>query len=294
MEKIDQIPSDNHHQNGESQNNTNNILNYKLQQTNNTNRTNRFKKTKGRVKIKMEFIENKIRRYTTFSKRKTGIMKKAYELSTLTGTQVMLLVASETGHVYTFATEKLQPMITSEVGKNLIQSCLSTCNDDENSAGISDNKICIENFTNEADFDDDDDEDDEFYENDNDEINDSQEEMVQVTKNVNKTSTEDHELKNTKEKSKRKSTRSKNDKQEQPKSNKKAKISSIFNEQAQFSIPPSINQILNTHHQLQQMQQHHQQQQQHKQLQPMTVNPSQIIDNSTIARTIQFSSNSIK
>ena len=36
----------------------------------------RSKKTKGRVKIKMEFIENKIRRYTTFSKRKTGIMKK--------------------------------------------------------------------------------------------------------------------------------------------------------------------------------------------------------------------------
>ena len=77
------------------------------------------KKTKGRVKIKMEFIDNKLRRsyfykimvlltpfwvkilcigesnchawfcrYTTFSKRKTGIMKKAYELSTLTGTQV--------------------------------------------------------------------------------------------------------------------------------------------------------------------------------------------------------------
>ena len=43
------------------------------------------KKTKGRVKIKMEFIDNKLRRYTTFSKRKTGIMKKAYELSTLTG-----------------------------------------------------------------------------------------------------------------------------------------------------------------------------------------------------------------
>ena len=34
------------------------------------------KKTKGRVKIKMEFISNKLRRYTTFSKRKTGIMKK--------------------------------------------------------------------------------------------------------------------------------------------------------------------------------------------------------------------------
>nr|XP_022907989.1 serum response factor homolog [Onthophagus taurus] len=84
------------------------------------------KKTKGRVKIKMEYIENKLRRYTTFSKRKTGIMKKAYELSTLTGTQVMLLVASETGHVYTFATRKLQPMITSDAGKALIQTCLNS------------------------------------------------------------------------------------------------------------------------------------------------------------------------
>ena len=34
------------------------------------------KKTRGRVKINMEFIDNKLRRYTTFSKRKSGIMKK--------------------------------------------------------------------------------------------------------------------------------------------------------------------------------------------------------------------------
>lgn len=39
------------------------------------------KKTKGRVKIKMEYIDNKLRRYTTFSKRKTGIMKKVGFLS---------------------------------------------------------------------------------------------------------------------------------------------------------------------------------------------------------------------
>lgn len=38
----------------------------------------------------------------------------------------MLLVASETGHVYTFATRKLQPMITSEAGKALIQTCLNS------------------------------------------------------------------------------------------------------------------------------------------------------------------------
>ena len=48
------------------------------------------KKTRGRVKVRMEFIKSKMRRYTTFSKRKTGIMKKAYELATLTGTQVKI------------------------------------------------------------------------------------------------------------------------------------------------------------------------------------------------------------
>jgi len=34
------------------------------------------KKTRGRVRIQMEYIQNKLRRYTTFSKRKSGIMKK--------------------------------------------------------------------------------------------------------------------------------------------------------------------------------------------------------------------------
>ena len=41
------------------------------------------KKTRGRVKIKMEYIDNKLRRYTTFSKRKTGIMKKVGCMSIL-------------------------------------------------------------------------------------------------------------------------------------------------------------------------------------------------------------------
>ncbi|KAG1080723.1 hypothetical protein G6F42_023237 [Rhizopus arrhizus] len=67
----------------------------------------------GRRKIKIEYIEDKTRRHITFSKRKAGIMKKAYELSTLTGM------------VYTFTTPKLQPLVTKPEGKNLIQSCLN-------------------------------------------------------------------------------------------------------------------------------------------------------------------------
>nr|XP_020652588.1 serum response factor isoform X3 [Pogona vitticeps] len=94
----------------------------------------------------MEFIDNKLRRYTTFSKRKTGIMKKAYELSTLTGTQVLLLVASETGHVYTFATRKLQPMITSETGKALIQTCLNSPDSPPRSDPTTDQRMSATGF----------------------------------------------------------------------------------------------------------------------------------------------------
>lgn len=78
-----------------------------------------------RRKIEIKFITDKSRRHITFSKRKAGIMKKAYELSVLTGTQVLLLVVSETGLVYTFTTPKLQPLVTKAEGKNLIQACLN-------------------------------------------------------------------------------------------------------------------------------------------------------------------------
>ncbi|SAM03488.1 hypothetical protein [Absidia glauca] len=88
-------------------------------------------KRSGRRKIKIEYIEDKSRRHITFSKRKAGIMKKAYELSTLTGTQVLLLVVSETGLVYTFTTPKLQPLVTKPEGKNLIQACLNAPDSNE-------------------------------------------------------------------------------------------------------------------------------------------------------------------
>lgn len=74
----------------------------------------------------------------------SSLQFQAYELSTLTGTQVMLLVASETGHVYTFATRKLQPMITSEAGKQLIQTCLNS--PDPPSVGGGDQRMSATGF----------------------------------------------------------------------------------------------------------------------------------------------------
>ena len=41
----------------------------------------------GKKKMNIEFIEDRPKRNITFSKRKAGIMKKAFELSTLTGSE---------------------------------------------------------------------------------------------------------------------------------------------------------------------------------------------------------------
>ena len=50
---------------------------------------------------------------------------QAYELATLTGTQVLLLVVSSTGLVYTFSTPKLKPIVRDQEGRDLIQACLN-------------------------------------------------------------------------------------------------------------------------------------------------------------------------
>eukprot|EP00117_Sycon_ciliatum_P040865 scpid93145/ scgid29973/ Serum response factor homolog; Protein blistered len=83
------------------------------------------KKTRGRVKIDIELIRHKQKRSATFHKRKGGLMKKGFELSVLTGSEVLVLAASRDS-VFSFATKKLQSIFKSSVGQQLIQSCLQT------------------------------------------------------------------------------------------------------------------------------------------------------------------------
>ena len=59
---------------------------------------------------------------------------------------MLLLVASETGHVYTFATRKLQPMITSETGKALIQTCLNSPDSPPRSDPTTDQRMSATGF----------------------------------------------------------------------------------------------------------------------------------------------------
>nr|CAX74396.1 putative Serum response factor [Schistosoma japonicum] len=125
-------------------NDINNVTNQQL--TFAEERNSCEKLTKGKQKIPIEFIADRTKRYSTFSKRKTGLMKKAVELAELTGAEVLLLVASETNHVYTFATQRLKGIIELECGKRLIQTCLSSSINSSNSSMMKSDQTDLDNL----------------------------------------------------------------------------------------------------------------------------------------------------
>nr|QCL07898.1 agamous-like 6 [Euptelea pleiosperma] len=57
----------------------------------------------GRGPVELKRIENKINRQVTFSKRRNGLLKKAYELSVLCDAEVALIVFSSRGKLYEFS-----------------------------------------------------------------------------------------------------------------------------------------------------------------------------------------------
>ena len=65
----------------------------------------------GRKKIDIKPISSKLKRQITFSKRKTGLLKKVKELTTLTQTDALVILVSETGNPHSFATDRFRHMI---------------------------------------------------------------------------------------------------------------------------------------------------------------------------------------
>lgn len=59
--------------------------------------------TMGRKKLPLQLIENPVLRQVKFSKRKSGILKKASELSILCDTDVGLVMFSCTGQLASYA-----------------------------------------------------------------------------------------------------------------------------------------------------------------------------------------------
>ncbi|KAM7253988.1 hypothetical protein ACFE04_031670 [Oxalis oulophora] len=74
----------------------------------------------GRGKVEVKRIENPTNRQITFSKRKNGFLKKAFELSILCDAEIALLLFSSSGKPYHFASLDMDRTIAkyrSEIGQ---------------------------------------------------------------------------------------------------------------------------------------------------------------------------------
>lgn len=59
----------------------------------------------GRGRVQLKRIENKISRQVTFSKRRTGLLKKAHEISVLCDADVAVIVFSTKGKLFEYSTD---------------------------------------------------------------------------------------------------------------------------------------------------------------------------------------------
>ncbi|NP_001290521.1 MADS-box transcription factor 14 [Elaeis guineensis] len=65
----------------------------------------------GRGRVQLRRIENKINRQVTFSKRRSGLLKKAHEISVLCDAEVALIIFSTKGKLYEYATDSCMERI---------------------------------------------------------------------------------------------------------------------------------------------------------------------------------------
>ncbi|KAJ9174141.1 hypothetical protein P3X46_017201 [Hevea brasiliensis] len=65
----------------------------------------------GRGRVQLKRIENKINRQVTFSKRRTGLLKKAHEISVLCDAEVALIVFSYKGKLFEYSTDSCMEKI---------------------------------------------------------------------------------------------------------------------------------------------------------------------------------------
>nr|KYP74936.1 MADS-box transcription factor 17 [Cajanus cajan] len=65
----------------------------------------------GRGKVVLERIHNKINRQVTFSKRRNGLLKKAFELSVLCDAEVALIIFSSRGKLFQYSSTDISRII---------------------------------------------------------------------------------------------------------------------------------------------------------------------------------------
>lgn len=73
-----------------------------------------------RTKLEMKKIENLDRRHVCFSKRRSGIMKKAFELSVLCKAEIGVIIFSEAGKFKTFGSPNIDYVINNYITKSAV------------------------------------------------------------------------------------------------------------------------------------------------------------------------------
>ncbi|CAF0955867.1 unnamed protein product [Didymodactylos carnosus] len=90
-------------------NSINHFCNKKVNNNNSTNKNNNIKM--GRKKIQIQRIVDERTRQVTFTKRKFGLMKKAYELSVLCGCEIALIVFNSNNRLFQYASSDMDKVL---------------------------------------------------------------------------------------------------------------------------------------------------------------------------------------
>ena len=76
-----------------------------------SNNSNGTKKIMGRKKINITRINDERTRQVTFTKRKFGLMKKAYELSVLCGCEIALMIFNSNDRLFQYASSDMDKVL---------------------------------------------------------------------------------------------------------------------------------------------------------------------------------------
>ncbi|KAF1859779.1 hypothetical protein Lal_00027961 [Lupinus albus] len=94
------------------------------------NRKNSREEKMGRGKVEVKQIENKISRQVTFSKRRSGLRKKAHEISVLCDAQVAFIVFNNKGKLFEFSSESSMKIILERYERHAHEAQLDGANNE--------------------------------------------------------------------------------------------------------------------------------------------------------------------
>ncbi|KAM6601790.1 hypothetical protein CsatA_021399 [Cannabis sativa] len=91
-----------------------------IEETKTHNNNNNKRTTQGRQKIEIKKLEKKSNKQVTFSKRRSGLFKKAAELSVLCGSEVAVIVFSPNGKLFTFGNPSVDNVVSSYLNNEAV------------------------------------------------------------------------------------------------------------------------------------------------------------------------------